>query len=421
MQSFFSFDGLRYVEVPKETIMGKFEATYPDISNNKNNSELIGALQRKCGITDELFRKSTDGYINFKNGHFNKATGNIEPRSASRYFLYCLPFDHEAKATAPAWDAFLDQCFMDRDSGLVDSECKRVLEEYIGYTLSGDPNVYEKMLLAVGMSGANGKGTIWNVVRYLIGEGGYSALNVRMLANPKEREMIDGKLANLSGEESLHAFIQHEAELKSMTSRDAIPIRPIWKRAYTMVNRAKLWMACNEVPTAHDNSGGWHRRFIILRFNNKAVDKADLEKEQAEYTHGLVYAKDVHLDSRLVAEAAGIFNRAWEAYAQAKLRGALTSPASSKAEIQETSLGDPLEEVLNHLFKQGTKDDVVWTLDLTKKVLGELTLLGIHSQPSPKRIIQNVKRMFKVQTTRTMHQRGIVGLAFRDVQPPEYS
>lgn len=409
-QTFYAFDGEKYKPVDPLVFGSMFERTNPAISNIKNNSELVATIKRKAGIPLENFLASTSGYINFKNGHFNKATGELETRLSARYFTYCLGFDYQPQARAPLWDAFLDQCFMDRDAKAVDAECKTALEEFFGATLSGEINYFDKMLLAVGHSGANGKGTIWNTVRHLVGEEGYSSLDVGMLCNPKERESIDGKLANLSGEESSFAFIKNEAPLKSLSSRDAVSIRPLFKKSYNMVNRAKLWMACNEVPTSGDKSGGWKRRFIILRFNNKAVDLEDLETETQTYQHGLVYRKDVGIEDRLKSEASGIFNRVWAAYQAAKARGSFTNPASSKQELLDQEMGDPLTETIHFLFEQGGPDDKLTSKEIVDAINDEFHFRKIKVVIGGNRMIAAVKNAIRVKSFSTGKVRGLRGI-----------
>lgn len=418
-KQFYTFDKTHYV--PQDplyfgTLLEK--SKHRTLSNEKNNKELLGILKRVHGVSLKEFNESTEGLINFQNGHFNKKTREITAHAqcptSSRFFTYCLPFAYDPDAVAPQWETFMIQCFNDKRSGRLDLGSVTSLYEFMGYTLSGDENWADKMLLAVGPSGANGKGTIWNIMRKLLGEDAYSALPAATIGTETGRFGLNGKLANLSAEEGVDAFVKNEAILKSLTSRDAVSARAYYSQQTKLANRAKLWFSCNEALTSHDMSGGWFRRLLVLQFNNKAVDPADYEEEQKSYRHGFVYKKDIHLESRLCTELPGIFNLAMNAYRVALGKGELTIPQSSKDAVRDMADDDMVSDVIQTVFVQGSIAlDKVSNSEIVTLFNAEVAARGLGVRVPQRKILGTIRQMFETANYKTDDSRGIKGIQKR--------
>lgn len=393
------------------------------LSNKKNNDELILFLKRSTSMSREDFQASTEGFINFKNGHYNKKTKQLTCHAecptgdATRYFTYCLPFDCDPNAYAPKWEELMAQCFMARDGRTLDLESIRCLYEYMGYTLSGDENWADKFLLMVGPSGANGKSLINNIMKRLLGKDAFSVIPASILGSETGRINLTGKLANISAEEPVDAFVKNEATIKSLTSKDTISARALHNDSGQVDNRAKLWFACNEALTSHDVSGGFLRRPIILNFNNKAVDADEYDAEKATYRHGLVYKKDVNLESRLSEELPGIFNLAMSAYEVAKERGQLTIPSASKEAVKEIADGDLVTDIVISAFEAEPSSAPMLNRDIMLTFQNEMAFRQIKTQISQKRIVSVLKTIFGAKAYRTMDARGLCGVRAKIVAP----
>lgn len=416
-QMFYTFDRTHYV--PRDPLFfGQiFERSeYSSLSNLKNNNELVGILKRSCGISQSDFESSTAGFINFQNGHYCKRTKQITDHAqcpTNRFFTYCLQFSYDPQALAPRWEAFMAQCFKSRETGTLDLGSVQCLHEFMGYSLSGDENWADRMLLAVGTSGANGKGTIWNIMRRLVGDDAYSALPVEVLANFKERETIDGKLVNLSSEESPQAFVGAEHALKQLTSRDAVQFRPMYKKAYSKPSRTKLWMSCNSIPVAHDTSGGWMRRFLILEFLNKAAEPEDFHTESETYTRGFVYLKDPKLEDKLSEELPGIFNLAIAAYEQAVARGALTVPARSKELVEEQLNDDSVTDIVRGAFLQASMDAYLSNEQIMKTYHDASGARGAGARVSMRVVLKTLRERFNTKPYKNGSIHGLRGLILK--------
>jgi P4 family phage/plasmid primase-like protien len=422
-KQFYTYEKTHYVQRDPLFFGSLLEKSeHKTLSNEKNNKELLGVLKRLHGVSLQEFKDSTDGFINFQNGHYNKRTKEIiaheQSPTGSRYFTYCLPFAYDPSAIAPQWEAFMVQCFNDRRSGTLDLESVTALHEFMGYTLSGDENWADKMLLAIGPSGANGKGTIWNVMRKLLGEDAYSALPAATIGTETGRFGLNGKLANLSAEEGVDAFVKNEAILKSLTSKDAVSARAYYSQQTKLANRAKLWFSCNEALTSHDMSGGWFRRLLVLQFNNKAVDAADFASESESYRHGFVYQKDIQLDKRLATELPGIFNIAMQAYELALKRGELLMPGASRKAVKEMADDDMIGEIIESVFVAGL--DTVDKMSHEKIITAfneAVAKRGLGVRVPQRKILASVRHAFMAEGIKSNGTRFLKGIRLKAEQP----
>lgn len=246
----------------------------------------------RTNLADQFFWLSAERKINFKNGVYDIDKKELLPHSPEYGFKYCLDYDYVAGATAPRFLDFLnDVCCGDKDLAYV-------LLEFFGYAISGDKcHRVEKFLLLQG-EGANGKSTLINIFKRIIGEQAYSTIMLQNITHEYSLAMLDGKLANIT--EEIEANKQNTDILKVLTSGGEVHARQIYKSAYKFFNRAKLIFACNELPKTFDVTDGFFRRAIVVPFNAKFSDELG--------------NKDPMLLDKLTGELSGIVNLMLEGY-----------------------------------------------------------------------------------------------------------
>jgi len=155
--------------------------------------------------------------------------------------------------------------------------------------------------------GANGKSTFIDVLKALAGEDEknpqtkiYASLTIDDINKSEyNRQMLDGKLFNISEETPTKALVNNSL-FKSLTTGGEVQVRSPYKEPYFIRNRAKFIFSCNELPFSPDNSFGYYRRLIIIRFLQKFT------KDTPGY--------DPHINVKLLKELSGIFNIALAGY-----------------------------------------------------------------------------------------------------------
>jgi putative DNA primase/helicase len=252
---------------------------------------------------------SPSGKIPLLNGVYDMTTGILEPHRQENHFLYQVSIKHDPARSCPRIDAFL---------GEVLGERKMLGYEMAGYMLCANaesqPNKWQRAFMLIG-AGDNGKSTYLNLVTALLGDRNVSNQTLQMLVDNRfSAAALDHKLANIAadiGDKSLY----NAAQFKALTGGDKITAENKFKDPYEFRNRAILAFSCNILPESYDDSNAYHKRWVIIPFENIFTgDK-----------------KDPKILDRLTTpeELAGFYNKAIAAYREMNSRGTFTSEGAT--------------------------------------------------------------------------------------------
>jgi Predicted ATPase len=151
-------------------------------------------------------------------------TRTLSPHSPKYGFRYVLPYDYDPIAVCTAFDFFINDVMMG------DQDQIKILQEYMGYIMSGSDYIYNKALWLAG-SGRNGKSTFIDILKALIGKGNYSILSIKEISEEKfSRDCLDGKLANFS-EETTPEELHDSGPFKNLTGEGGIRRKEIRRKA----------------------------------------------------------------------------------------------------------------------------------------------------------------------------------------------
>lgn len=205
--------------------------------------------------------RSTDGLMNFTNGILDLKTLLLQPHSKEVGFTNVLPYAYDRNAACPTWDKFME------DISMGDPLFPQMLNEFGGYSILGGPCLADKSLLLLG-DGANGKSVYAETLAKVVGDGNYSTVFIKELANEQSRVLLVNKLFNYSDESSLNAFAD-SSYFKTLTTGGEIPVKEVYKPKYMYKNKAKLIILANELPDNADTTTGMYRRFLIADFERQ--------------------------------------------------------------------------------------------------------------------------------------------------------
>ena len=229
----------------------------------------------------------------------------VAPHDPRIFAVSELPYAFDAQATCPRWRKFLDEVLPKTAD---DDRRQRVLQEFFGYTLLRDCR-YERLLIMLG-AGRNGKSTIMNIWDAMLGAANVSNVPLDRLGSDAHLLELAGKLANFSRDLN-HLSRTDEGRIKQLVSGEPITVDRKYKTAVTTVTRAKLIVACNELPDFSDPSLGIWRRMVILPFD-VVIDESSV---------------DLHLTATLREELPGILNWALRGLLRLLRRNRFTSCA----------------------------------------------------------------------------------------------
>lgn len=270
-------------------------------SDRLNFRKYICATEQRWDtwFTDTTFQK-----VNLKNGVLDVSGDEpkLLPHSTDYGFMSCLDYDYDPKAQCPSFDRFLDDITLNR------KELKDNILEFLGYAFTNEECKYDKALIMLG-EGSNGKSTLMDTMKRLAGTQAFSSLSMADFANEQQRAGLRGKLFNISDEAPSKRFVD-SAEFKNMTSGGTLRAKVVYQTPFDLQVRAKLIMACNNLPRTFDTSHGFLRRLLLIPFDAKFEDGKN---------------RDVNIREKLFAELPGILNRILEGAYRLRKQGRFTT------------------------------------------------------------------------------------------------
>jgi putative DNA primase/helicase len=224
------------------------ENTSPDNARKAHQAAILWARA--------LPRPTTDIVIPCSNGYVRVTPAGAALELADKslglqHVLRCafLP-EH---VTGQRFDQFLRKV-------LPDEAVRARVQEYVGYTLTGDAR-YQRAQLWLG-PGANGKGALANIVQAL--HGNTAAVNLDALEGFRLSVLVG---ANLIYADEVPRQKINEQLLKSLIAGERVQIDRKYKEPLSIHVRGK-WLVCgNQLPAVTDHSAGFWRRWDIVPFN----------------------------------------------------------------------------------------------------------------------------------------------------------
>lgn len=216
-----------------------------------------------------------------------------------RIFMNRLPIVFDEKVECPVFSAMMERVFPD-DHVSIDT-----LQELFGYVFYPDYHIQVAFML-VG-EGANGKGVITNTISKMIGMQNYRNLKPQILADRFNAGELYNKMLNLCNEIPVDSMVSTDI-FKLLVSKDPITSDRKHMSPITFINRAKMIFSANKIPITYDESAGFYRRWVVLKFHEKfTTDDPDF---------------DPNIDEKISTpdELSGIFN-----WAMVGLRRLLTN------------------------------------------------------------------------------------------------
>lgn len=318
----YSFRQRRYVEMSDDTVRvqtTRFLGDRVDKCSNRKVSDVINCLgamvtvpadleipfmskidpETRCSSGDPVRRNCitlTNGILNIDSvlagEPINRCLGNHTPEWFSTTSLgFPFPVDDEDTA-CPTWLGFLQEVFAG------DEQRIELIQEAFGHCFV-PRNVHEVFWIFHG-AGRNGKSTVLNVLRALLGNENVCSLSMEQLADRYLITQLQGKLANLCGDMNEMDRVQ-EGILKSVVSGESVTADRKYKDSIQFKPRARFFFATNPLPRFTDTSIGIWRRMQLVPFDF-VVDE---ERE------------DLYLFDKFKAELPGIF--LWALYGMLRL------------------------------------------------------------------------------------------------------
>lgn len=220
--------------------------------------------------------------INLKNGtfEFTGSKWNLKAFDPKDFLTYQLPFSFDPGAGCNLFDTYLEKVLPDIDSRLI-------LQEFAGFIFT-KLNL-EKCLILTG-GGSNGKSVFFNILTALVGTENTLSYSMGLFNHEYNRAKLTNVLLNYSSEKGTDLNVEI---FKALISGEPLQAREPYGKPFSINNKVKFIMNCNELPKETESTEAYFRRYIIIPF--------DVKISEAE--------RDINLAEKIISnELAGVFN-----------------------------------------------------------------------------------------------------------------
>ncbi len=220
--------------------------------------------------------------FNCPNGTVDLKTGKLRPHRREDLLTQLSPAEYDPAAECPTWERFLSEVF-DGNSELVEFS-----QRLFGYCLTGV--VHDHILPILYGTGCNGKSTMVNAVKHIMGK------DYAIESPPELLMMTRGghptELARLFGKRLIIAMETEEGRrlaeslVKQLTGGDSISCRRMREDFWEFEPTHKVLLACNHKPVVRGTDWAMWRRLKLIPFDvvvpDDRRDKTLPEKLQRE-------------------------------------------------------------------------------------------------------------------------------------------
>lgn len=201
--------------------------------------------------------------LGVRNGEIDLQTGKFWPPRQESFLTKSAGVHFDPQADCPRFKQFIQEIFCG------DTDLIEVVQRIFGYCLTGSTEE-QVMFMCIG-GGANGKSTLFNVIRRVMGD--YAKLTPSSTFNAASRSEQTNDLASLAGarfvtiSESDEDSFLAEAKLKAATGSDPITCRFLNKEFFSYIPQFKILMSANQTPGMRGINNGNFRRPVLIHFN----------------------------------------------------------------------------------------------------------------------------------------------------------
>lgn len=213
----------------------------------------------------EIDRES--GIINFKNGLYSIKNRKLYEHTPK--FFSINQINTNLNLQAPKVQAIDD--VLNKLSNNI-SERKQTILEMIGYSMTTSTKL-QKAFILYGPTARNGKSTLLNLIRELIGrenvgEVSFEDLNTKQFAGVG----IKGKILNI-GDEMTDEYVKDVSRFKMWVTGDDLEVEEKFKPRQKIKPYAKFIFNANKLPKVADKTDGFYRRLQLIPLEYSFTDK----------------------------------------------------------------------------------------------------------------------------------------------------
>jgi len=223
----------------------------------------LGLAASEPGIAVRVDELDADPFaLTCLNGTLDLRTGALRPHRRADLITKLVPVAHAPGASCPTWLAFLDR-IMGGNHELIG-----FLRRAVGYSLTGVTR--EQVMFLLHASGSNGKTTLLEELRSLLGDYAQQTPSETLMA--KRESAVPNDVARLRGARFVSAVETDEGRrlaevmVKQITGGDTISARYMRAEWFEFTPQCKVWLATNHRPVIRGTDDAIWRRLRLVPF-----------------------------------------------------------------------------------------------------------------------------------------------------------
>lgn len=217
--------------------------------------EVYKYIMLKCTKKGEY---SNPKYLGLKDSILDIETMQEFPYSPSFIINNKIDYKYNKDAYHELMDKTIDKVCCN------DKNMRMLLEEMIGYALYRENSM--QMCFILTGEGSNGKSTILDVIKKLLGRQNYTSLSMRDLEDNFKPAELYGKLANI-GDDIDDKYLEDSSIFKKVVTGESFITNKKYGQPFELESYATQIFCANNLPPVKDKSDGFSRRINILPFN----------------------------------------------------------------------------------------------------------------------------------------------------------
>ncbi len=262
-----------------DTLLGAYQAQGPNKGVYETNMEILyrlvdavsprfkdkdiqDTLNKIKRIVPTIQQTTHPDLIIANNGVFNKKSKKLMPFSDDYIFLAKLAINYVENPKNPTiiaddgyvWDVdtWISELAEDDDTNLL---IWQVISDFIqsGYSR-------EKAIFFYSQSGNNGKGTLGQLMKNIVGKGNYSSLAINDFKHEFLKESLLGVTANIADENDVDQYIDSVRDFKASITGDDINVNRKFEKPIRLQFKGTNVQMLNGLPKTRDKSDSFYRR-----------------------------------------------------------------------------------------------------------------------------------------------------------------
>lgn len=277
-------------------LIGVYQTNYEDIQFLLRGFLADYTIQQIKEIFDKIKREALRVYttenrhlFTVRNGIYNQLTHQLEPFHENYVTLVKIPIDYRENPMNPlivdptdGYEWNVDQWIYELANE--DTDINTLIWQVIADCLQ--PSYTRKRSIwFYSDKGNNGKGTLGQLIKNLLGVGNYASLSVAEFKHEFKKAGLIGVAANIADENDVNAYIDSVKDYKASVTGDDIIINIKHEQPIRFQFKGTNIQMMNGLPKTKDTSGSFYRRLLIVPFVKSFTNNGERPLIKEDYIH----------------------------------------------------------------------------------------------------------------------------------------